>query len=444
MARPDRACGARGLRLRGAAARAEQAIEAVLERPRHARRDVDRLGQVGDLPDRRAARCPGATVVVSPLIALQREQVDDLRERAAGGAAQLNSHDPARPSARRAGRAGRGRARVRLPGPRAAGQPGRARRAGRRAAVAARGRRGALHLGVGPRLPARLPAPRRGGGGARAPDRAGPDRDRGAAGARRDRRAARRCATRRSSSAASTGPTSASRSSATTTRSASCAPCASTSAAAEPPGIVYVATRRAAEELAAELCGDGLRAASYHGGMRARERDDVAGALHGRRPRRHRRHDRVRHGRRQARTCAGSCTRRSPSRSTPTTRRSAARAATARPPGGALLPRRGPRPAALLRRRRPGRRRRDRRRPRGRARGRRGRSSPDGCRRRRSSARPSSPPRSRGSRRPGAVRGAARRRRGAAPTRRPRQAAIEAAAAAEEQPARRSTARAWT
>jgi ATP-dependent DNA helicase RecQ len=34
---------------------------------------------------------PGATVVVSPLIALQREQVADLRERAAGGAAQLNS-----------------------------------------------------------------------------------------------------------------------------------------------------------------------------------------------------------------------------------------------------------------------------------------------------------------------------------------------------------------
>src|SRR5215212_4300506 len=34
---------------------------------------------------------PGATVVVSPLIALQRDQVDDLAERAAGGAAQLNS-----------------------------------------------------------------------------------------------------------------------------------------------------------------------------------------------------------------------------------------------------------------------------------------------------------------------------------------------------------------
>jgi ATP-dependent DNA helicase RecQ len=38
---------------------------------------------------------PGATVVVSPLIALQRDQVEDLAERAAGGAAQLNSTIPA-------------------------------------------------------------------------------------------------------------------------------------------------------------------------------------------------------------------------------------------------------------------------------------------------------------------------------------------------------------
>src|SRR3954454_5656914 len=34
---------------------------------------------------------PGATVVVSPLIALQRDQVEALAKRAAGGAAQLNS-----------------------------------------------------------------------------------------------------------------------------------------------------------------------------------------------------------------------------------------------------------------------------------------------------------------------------------------------------------------
>jgi ATP-dependent DNA helicase RecQ len=37
---------------------------------------------------------PGATVVVSPLISLQRDQVDALREHAAGGAAQLNSSLP--------------------------------------------------------------------------------------------------------------------------------------------------------------------------------------------------------------------------------------------------------------------------------------------------------------------------------------------------------------
>ena len=34
---------------------------------------------------------PGATIVVSPLIALQRDQVETLNELAAGGAAQLNS-----------------------------------------------------------------------------------------------------------------------------------------------------------------------------------------------------------------------------------------------------------------------------------------------------------------------------------------------------------------
>ena len=45
--------------------------------------------------------------------------------------------------------------------------------------------------------------------------------------------------------------------------------------AAAKPGIVYVATRRQAEELAASLCGRGVTAASYHAGMRAAERDGV-------------------------------------------------------------------------------------------------------------------------------------------------------------------------
>jgi ATP-dependent DNA helicase RecQ len=46
-------------------------------------------------------------------------------------------------------------------------------------------------------------------------------------------------------------------------------------AEAPAPGIVYVATRRQAEELAEALCGRSVRAASYHAGMRPRERDDV-------------------------------------------------------------------------------------------------------------------------------------------------------------------------
>jgi ATP-dependent DNA helicase RecQ len=44
---------------------------------------------------------------------------------------------------------------------------------------------------------------------------------------------------------------------------------------ADKPGIVYVATRRQAEELAEALCGRGVTAASYHAGMRTGERDDV-------------------------------------------------------------------------------------------------------------------------------------------------------------------------
>jgi ATP-dependent DNA helicase RecQ len=39
------------------------------------------------------------------------------------------------------------------------------------------------------------------------------------------------------------------------------------------PGIVYAATRKGAEELAAELAEQGLRAAYYHAGMPAKERD---------------------------------------------------------------------------------------------------------------------------------------------------------------------------
>ncbi len=50
-------------------------------------------------------------------------------------------------------------------------------------------------------------------------------------------------------------------------------------AEAEPPGIVYVATKRAAEELAATLAQAGVAARAYHGGLGARRRDAVQEAF---------------------------------------------------------------------------------------------------------------------------------------------------------------------
>ena len=45
--------------------------------------------------------------------------------------------------------------------------------------------------------------------------------------------------------------------------------------AAEKPGIVYVATRKHAEEVAGALTDRGVKAAYYHGGMRAKEREQI-------------------------------------------------------------------------------------------------------------------------------------------------------------------------
>jgi ATP-dependent DNA helicase RecQ len=50
-------------------------------------------------------------------------------------------------------------------------------------------------------------------------------------------------------------------------------------AAAPPPGIVYVATQRGAEELASALQERGVRAAAYHGGMRPRRREATQDAF---------------------------------------------------------------------------------------------------------------------------------------------------------------------
>jgi ATP-dependent DNA helicase RecQ len=50
-------------------------------------------------------------------------------------------------------------------------------------------------------------------------------------------------------------------------------------AAADPPGIVYAATKRATEELAGELRERGVRADAYHGGLSAGRRDAVQEAF---------------------------------------------------------------------------------------------------------------------------------------------------------------------
>src|SRR3954451_6858756 len=50
-------------------------------------------------------------------------------------------------------------------------------------------------------------------------------------------------------------------------------------AEAEPPGIVYTATKRATEEVARELVERGVRAAAYHGGLGAKRRDEVQEAF---------------------------------------------------------------------------------------------------------------------------------------------------------------------
>ena len=253
-----------------------EAIEAVL-----ARRDTLAVMSTGSgksaIYQIAGLLTPGATVVVSPLIALQRDQVDDLAERAAGGAAQLNS---------RISRAERHRALAelaedaleflflapeQLANPDVLGELVAARpsllvvdeahcisewghdfrrdylRLG--AVAEALGRPAILALTATAAPPVRAEIVERLGlrdpeilirGFDRPNIRLAVERFHGDGGEERKLRAlADRIAD---------GP---------------------------PGGIVYVATRRQAEELASELCARDLRAAAYHAGIRGAERDAV-------------------------------------------------------------------------------------------------------------------------------------------------------------------------
>ena len=220
---------------------------------------------------------PGATVVVSPLIALQRDQVDDLAERAAGGAAQLNSLIPAAERDRALAELAEEMLEFLFLAPEqlanqdvldelAVAQPSllvvdeahcisewghdfRPDYLRLGAAAEALGRPTILALTATAAPPVREEIVHRLGlrdpvivirGFDRPNIRLAVERFHGEGGEERKLRALE-----------------------------------ARIAQSPPPGIVYVATRRQAEQLAEGLCASKLRAASYHAGMRGSERDEI-------------------------------------------------------------------------------------------------------------------------------------------------------------------------
>ena len=271
----------------------------------------------------------GLTVVVSPLIALMRDQVAQLRDYGIAAAALNSAADGAERQAIYDGLDKR-HAAAALCRARAAAARRHAGAAASPSRRSVRHRRGALRLAMGPRFPPGIHAPQGGGAGARAAEDHRGHRDRRRADARRHRRAAVLHGRRKSSCARSTGRTcfSAMRPKTDATRQL-------WEAAATP-------SRRKRHHL--------LRLAPPHGGAGAgilRARPARAALSRRPRPGRCARPTRTP----SCRRTASSCARRSPSawastsptcvscctptcrpRSRPTTRRSAAPAATACPP----------------------------------------------------------------------------------------------------------------
>ena len=212
-----------------------------------------------------------------------------------------SAQDAARARAR-SERAARRRAQAALRRARAA-RAGRLLRASssRARAGGARGRRGALHQPLGPRLPPRVPPARRAAARCARRRRPGLHRHRDARGARRRRARSSGCATRSCSSAASTGRTS---------------PTASCRGATWWPGArgrsrrhrgrgrhrLLPAPRATSRSWRAELARAGVRCAPYHAGLDGRRaRASTRSAFLQRGARRRRRDRRVRHGHRPLR-----------------------------------------------------------------------------------------------------------------------------------------------
>ena len=275
-------------------------------------------------------RGAGPALIVSPLLALMRNQIA-----AAERLGHPRAHDQLDQPRRLGGgarAAGRRRGRPAAHQPRAPEQPAVPRgdaAAVRRARRAARGRRGALHLRLGPRLPARLPAP---GGDARA----------------RCRRASPCCARRRRPTTASwpTSPSSSrvghagtARPTAARSGARACAsrwstcPARPTGSRGWPrwsrscpgSGIVYTLTKRDAELVAEWLTAHGDRRPRPTAARSTSERRvAVEERLLRQRAQGGRRHQRAGHGLRQARPRLRRALPGARARSSPTTSRSAA------------------------------------------------------------------------------------------------------------------------
>ena len=229
-----------------------------------------RRGQVAHLRTRRRL-LDGTTLVISPLVALKKDRVEtSTRGSRARRVAQLDASAGAARGALRA-RSRRGSSSPCSCAPEQLGARGDVELLRQGERVAARGRRGALHLRVGLRLPSRLPAARRRRRAARPPDRARAD----------GHRRRRRCATRSSSAwsmrepsvdrprlrppqhPAGGGPLHDERPEAA--RAARAA-----AQALRRPGIVYVASAQGREEVAAAIEERGRARRGYHAGLPAR------------------------------------------------------------------------------------------------------------------------------------------------------------------------------
>ncbi len=177
---------------------------------------------------------------------------------------------------------------------------------GARRSGAARRRRGALRLELGPRLPARLPAARRGRRAAAPPRRrprsaARPHRDRVPAGSGGDPRAPADARRPRAHPRVRPAEHRTSRVRARVGGTTRSPPCSTTSPSCPQPGLLYVATRRATERFADRAPRARHRRRRL---PRRAAREAAAGAVGGlprRRGRRRRRDERVRHGHRQGR-----------------------------------------------------------------------------------------------------------------------------------------------